>query len=278
MTKLDTHLDVTAGGAETLHLRPRAAWLPARWETLLIAVVLAAAWQAASTVYPPFLFPPLEAVWASFWDLVSSPQGLSATATTYLRIAAWLIVTFVFATGVGVVAGLNSRVERFILPLIQLKQGIPGVCWIIFAVLWFRDMETRTAFVIITSCLPSLFFQARDGVHSIPKELWDMVRALRPGRLQMLWRLILPGIVPSLFTGFRINIGTATRVTVMAELIGGISGIGHQLALAVDLFRMDRAVAWTIILVAFVLVSNGFLSLAEKRLLRWRPAKEGGSD
>jgi NitT/TauT family transport system permease protein len=72
---------------------------------------------------------------------------------------------------------------------------------------------------------------------------------------------------------WRINIGNATRVTIMAELLGGITGIGHHLRLAQEMFRMDQVIVWTGVLVGFVVASNQLLSLVERRLLKWRVAE-----
>jgi NitT/TauT family transport system permease protein len=149
-------------------------------------------------------------------------------------------------------------------------QGVPAVCWIIFAILWFRDMEARIAFVVIVTTIPSFYYQARDGIRTISAELWDMVRSWRPSTGQLVRILILPALLPALLTGWRTNLGNGTRVTIFAELLGGISGIGYQLRLSQELFRMDRAIAWTIVLVVFVVGSNIALSLFERKALRWR--------
>lgn len=239
-------------------------------EGTLVLLALVVAWQVASFAYPPILFPSLERIGSALLDLFSSPASAGAVVTTYVRILIALAIGFGIATAFGIAAGMVRSIERATIPVIEVMQGIPAVCWIIFAILWFRDMEARTAFVVIITTVPSFFYQARDGVHSISGELWDMVRSLRPSLPKLIRILILPALLPSLLTGWRINIGNGTRVTIMAELLGGVSGIGHQLRLAQEMFRMDRAIAWTIVLVVFVVGSNLALSWLEKRVLGWR--------
>lgn len=255
-----------------------AAWRArlAQWarglnvEGTIVILGLVLAWQVASAHFPPLLFPPLGKIADALADVVSTPSAFAAIATTFLRILGALVVAFVISTALGLLAGLFKPVERAVVPVIELKQGIPAVCWIIFAILWFREMETRIAFVVITTTVPSFFYQARDGVRAIPAELWDMVRAWRPSARQFVRILVLPALLPALLTGWRINIGNGTRVTIMAELLGGVSGIGHQLRLSQELFRMDKAIAWTAVLVVFVVVSNLILSWIEKKSLGWR--------
>jgi NitT/TauT family transport system permease protein len=228
------------------------------------------AWQVASFYLPPILFPSLQKIADSISAILTSPAAFAAIGTTYLRILGALLFAVLAATTLGIAAGVVRSIERAVMPLIELSQGIPAVCWIIFAILWFRDMEVRIAFVVVVTTVPSFFYQARDGVRGIPAELWDMVRSWRPSLPQLVRILVVPALLPALLTGWRINLGNGTRVTIMAELLGGVSGIGYQLRLSQELFRMDRAIAWTAVLVAFVVATNLFLSLLEKRVLTWR--------
>lgn len=239
-------------------------------EGTIILLALVIAWQIASFYFPPILFPSLQRIAAALLGIVTTPAAVTAIAVTYLRIIIALSIGFAAATTAGIAAGLVRPIERAILSVIELMQGIPAVCWIIFAILWFRDMEMRIAFVVIVSTFPNFFYQARDGVRSIPAELWDMVRSWRPSTGQIVRILILPALLPSLMTGWRVNLGNGTRITIFAELLGGVSGIGYQLRLSQELFQMDRAIAWTAILVAFVVATNVMLSLLESMSLKWK--------
>lgn len=276
MAEVDSPTEPRLGapaGRAVRRLRPARL---ARWadginvEGTIILLALVVAWQTASFYLPPILFPSLQRIAAALFGIVTTPASIAAIAVTYLRIIVALAVGFAAATGAGVAAGLVRSIERAMLPVIELMQGVPAVCWIIFAILWFRYMETRIAFVVIVSTLPNFFYQARDGIRSIPAELWDMVRSWRPSNVQTLRILILPALLPSLLTGWRANLGNGTRITIFAELLGGVSGIGYQLRLSQELFQMDRAIAWTIVMVAFVITTNIALSVFERTALKWR--------
>lgn len=243
-------------------------------EGVIVLILAAVAWEITSRFLPPFLFPSIGRIGEAIETLLGRPESFAAIGETYYRIIAFLAAGFVLGTMLGTLAGANQRLERTFVPLIQVKQGVPGVCWVIFAIIWFRDMDVRMAFIIVISTLPSFFYQARDGYRGIPRDLWQMVKALRPTRGQMLTKLILPGLVPSILIGLRINLGTATRVTITAELLAGSTGIGYHLRNAQEQFRMDVAIAWTLVLVVFVILTDLGLALIEKRLLRWRQQPE----
>ena len=241
-------------------------------EGIIAVACVAAAWQVASHFFPAFLFPSLQTIGATLLALLQDRDMLATIGLTFIRILVALFVTFVLGTALGILAALHVRAERVLVPLIQLKQGVPGVCWVIFAILWFQGMETRIAFIVIISTLPSFFYQARDGVRAISQDLWAMVRAWRPSRAQMLSKLILPALKPTLLTAWRINLGGATRMVITAELLAGVSGVGYQLRAAQEQFRMDSAIAWTVVLVVFVLVFDQVLTAFERHLVHGKSA------
>lgn len=239
-------------------------------EGLLMLLGLAAAWEIATFFLPPFLFPSLQTIGAGIMRILNEDGSFAVAATTFARIILALFVSLILGTLFGVAGGLNSKVDRALVPLIQFKQGVPGVCWILFAVLWFRDMNVRIAFIVILSTIPSFFYQARDGIRGVSRDLWEMVRAWRPTRWQMFRKLILPGLIPAILIGLRINFGVGTRTALFAELLAGTSGIGPLLRSAQEQYRIDVVMAWTAILVVIIIGIDTVMARSERWLLSWR--------
>lgn len=232
-------------------------------------------WWVLSFFFPPFLVPPLPAIWNSIVGTVANPEALESAGTTYLRIIVGLVGGFVVGALLGLAMALNEWAERSLQPFVRFLQGVPALSWVVFAVIWFKETEQRVLFVLIINTLPAFAIQVHDGVRAIPAELWDMVRAWRPTRAMLVRKLILPGVMPHVLTAWKVNLGNATRVVIVAELVGANVGVGYQLRLAQERFVMADAVTWTLALVLFAYVSEGLLALIERRVLRYRPALEG---
>lgn len=245
-----------------------------RYEGISAIILLIFSWEVAAHFFPPILFPSLTQVAAEFLQLFHDKVLIHTTLVTYARILIAVLFSFIVCSALGLLAGLNDAVDRFLSPLIQIKQGVPSLCWIIFSIIWFKDVEVRNVFIVFISTLPSLYYLSRDGVRAIPADLWEMVRAWRPSRLQLITKLLLPGMLPNLITGLRVNIGAGARVVVFAELLGGVSGVGYQLRIAEEQFMMDQVLAWTVVLVLWILVCDNLLKVVENKLLRARGRKE----
>src|SRR3569832_25206 len=97
-----------------------------------------------------------------------------------------------------------------------------------------------------------------------------MMSSLRPTTLFFFVKLMLPAIVPTIYLSWKVNISLAIRVVTIAELVGAVTGIGHQLSVAQELFSVADVFAWTVVLVALLFLLEGAVARVEHRLLRWR--------
>ena len=106
------------------------------------------------------------------------------------------------------------------------------------------------------------------------RDLADMVLAFRPRRMQMLRVLVLPSVLPGILTAWKVNLGNASRVVVVAELVGATGGVGYELLQQQQMFDMAGAIAWTLQLVIFVLLVQGLITAIETVALRYRAVSE----
>ena len=250
--------------------------MAARKEPIISFGVILAAWQIASFFLPPYLVPGVGAILAAFIEIVASLTLLGDVLTTMGRIFLGLVLAFITGTILGVFMGFTETVEKYTLPVLHFIMGIPALSWVVFAIIWFSHVETRIAFILLAGCLPNYALIIHDGIKSISKEYLDMLRAMRPTRKQLFSKLILPGMIPAVLTSWKVNLGLAARVVIVAELVGATRGVGNKLLLAQELFEMPKAIAWTLVLVAFLLITQFVILFLEHKLLRWRPAKQGG--
>ncbi len=222
-------------------------------------------WGALSYVAPGYAVPHWSRIVASLLHI-----PIEDVLTTFGRLVVSLLLSF----AVGLVFALTMferpDAEAFFVPLIKLMMAVPAVCWVVFAILWFKGVEPRIYFVMLITCAPVFTIDSLDAMKSVPNELRQMARSFRPTNLQVLRTIIIPGIVPNLLTSWKINLTLAVRVVTIAELVGAVNGIGHGLVLAQEMFSISDVFAWTVVLVLILYALQGCVSLAEHYLLRWR--------
>lgn len=244
-----------------------AAQKPTRFprEMLLVIIVLAVLWEILSWLVPPYVIPGWGRIFTSLAQL-----RVDFVVITLLRVAAALFISFVLGLALAVAMYRWTAVENYVRPAVRLLMAVPVVCWILFSVLWFKWVEFRIAFVLTVVCAPVFVVDMLDGMKGVPRQLRDMLRSFRPSRTHFFTKLVLPAIVPTILTSWKINLSLAIRVVTIAELVGAVSGIGYGLVVAQELFSVADVFAWTLVLVVVLFLAEAILSLIEERMLRWR--------
>lgn len=251
-------------------------------ESIASILTLLAIWQFFVPRTEDYILPPIPVVVQRVIDIFTDSALLWNVVLSVGRICAGLIGAFLIGTVLGLAMGASKRIDGFFMPPLQITQGIPSLSWVVVAIIWFQTIEPRIFFILLMVTLPGFAFQAQDSYRAIPKELRDMARSLRPRRLDMLRTVTLPAIIPGLLTAWKVALGLGTRVVLIAELVGAPVGVGFQLLQAQQQFSMASVIAWTGVLVLFVLAIQRVITLIERRLLRYRPRAaddpDNGSD
>ena len=237
-------------------------------------LVLAALWQIAAWNLPPFLFPSLGAVFWRVVEIFTSWKEFVHVLATVARILAGLAGAFVIGAALAMLMSRNRSVDRFFSPLLNFFQVIPALSWVVFAIIWFKGTEPRIFFIMLVTSLPAFAFQTLGALRAVPKDLFEMVLSFRPTKTQMFRAMILPSILPEILTAWKVNLGNASRVVVVAELVGATGGVGYELLQQQQLFDMAGAIAWTLQLVFFVLLTQALINAIEAYAFRYRARSE----
>ena len=243
-------------------------------EGVYALVGLAVVWQVVSFFMPPFLFPSVPQIAARFVEIFSTWSTAYDAAATALRILAGLTGAFVLGSILAMLMARSEALERYCYPLLNFNQGIPALSWVVISIIWFRGIEFRIFFIMVMTTLPAFTFQVLGALRGMSRDLMEMVFSFRPTRLKLFRVMIAPAILPDILTAWKVNLGNASRVVVVAELVGATGGIGYQLLQQQQLFDMAGALAWTLQLVFFVLIVQGALTLIENTVFRYRAVSE----
>lgn len=237
-------------------------------------VLIAACWQIASLFFPPYLFPSLIDVFARVVEILTTWSQFSSVLATALRILGGLFGAFVIGVLLGVLIVQFQVLDRLLTPVLIFFQGVPALSWVVFAIIWFHGVEFRILFIMIVTTLPAFTFQVVGALRGMNKDLLEMVMSFRPNRRKFFMAMVLPAVLPEILTAWKVNLGNASRVVVVAELVGSSGGVGYQLLQQQQLFDMAGALAWTLQLVFFVLLFQSFLTFIERVAFRYRAVSE----
>jgi sulfonate transport system permease protein len=175
----------------------------------------------------------------------------------------------------GFSCGLSKFMERLAGPLVDMIRQIPIIAWIPLIILWFGIGETSKTIIIAKSVAVPVFINTLQGIRGVPKEYVEVAGVLELRYFRMLFRIILPSALPSIFAGLRLSAGFAWMAVVTAEMLGGLTGLGYALLRARDFLESDILIALMVVIGLVGLVLDRLIRLLESRVLHWRKAYTG---
>lgn len=190
--------------------------------------------------------------------------GISA-----FRIFIALVTATVLATWMGLAAGRSRKTDHMLTPFAYILYPIPKVALLPVIMLFLGLGNLSKIFLIGLIVFFQLYFVIRDAAQAVDERYVDSVRSLGASRLAIFLHVILPSVLPSLFTALRVSTGTATAVLFLAETFATTTGLGWYI---MDSWaRMDYLDMYAG-MVCLSLLATGFFvlfSLLDRHLCPW---------
>jgi ABC-type nitrate/sulfonate/bicarbonate transport system permease component len=217
-------------------------------------------------------FPPVSSVLQALAGEMASGRLWAPLAQTVTTWALALALSFVAAVVLGVALGGHRVLRALATPVLELIRPVPSTALIPLAVLTLgtdvRSALALTCFGTVWQILPSVM----RGLQQQNPVALDTARAFGFGRLQTLRWVLLPALAPSLWTALRLGAAASLVLLISMEMLAGIAGLGHQIAMAYE--GSNTAAMYAYILVASLV--GGPANLWLTRFVQRRIALAGG--
>jgi ABC-type nitrate/sulfonate/bicarbonate transport system permease component len=240
------------------------------WGSLLVLLAL---WMFATRAgaISEFLLPSPGVVLGRIVDDTVS-LDLPASLLITLRTA---MVGFAVAGIGGVILGIAMARIRFVQwlfdPLVSLGFPMPKIAFLPVFLLWLGPTDASQIVIVAVSAIFPVIVAANAGAVGVEKTLIWSARSLGGGERAVLWQIVLPAIMPQVFTGLQIALPVALVTTIVAEMLTGSDGIGGVMLGAMR-FADSPGVFEGIVVIALL---GGVIIRAMEALrgvvLRWHP-------
>ena len=242
------------------------------WHLLLLAVVLGAWYVLTRTeIMPPFFFGE---------PLVVAQRVLNwfATGKIFPHLGVTLLETmlaFAIGTVLGLVVGLWLALapfaSRLLDPYITAVNSMPRVILAPIFAVWFGLGIWSKVLLGVTLVFFIVFFSVYHGVREVSPVVLNNARMLGAGKRQLLRHVYLPSATAWVFSSLHASVGMAFVGAVVGEYLVSARGVGYLILQAEGVFDINTVLAGVVVLTACALVLDRLVTVAERRLLRWRP-------
>ena len=247
---------------------PRA--LPAAGAATLIGLVLL--WQlgASEGVISTQFLPAPFSIGQALMQLVRSGELWRQLGPSLNRLAIGWSLGTVFGIAVGFLVGIAVWARSPGMAIVSALFPIPKIALVPLFIIWFGIGEgSKIATLGFGVFFPTVINTAA-GVDAVPRGLVRMGQAFGLSRLAIVWRILLPGAMPAILSGFRVTTSIAIILLVAAEMIGAERGIGAFVLQAGNLYDTDNLLAGIVVLSLLGLTVAWLIGVIERIVLRWR--------
>ena len=147
---------------------------------------------------------------------------------------------------------------------------IPKIALVPLFIIWFGIGEgSKIATLAFGVFFPTVLNTA-GAVDNVPRGLIRMGQSFSLSWWSIIRKIVLPGALPGLLSGFRVTSSIAIILLVAAEMIGAERGIGAFVLSAGNLYDVDNLLAGIVVLSVLGLIVAWGIGRVEKALLSWR--------
>jgi len=236
--------------------------------TIVASILL---WKGVSLFFLPVFLPGPLVLLDRVILVYGDPASYIVVWQTLSRIFVGLIISMLIGTAIGLSMGLQRNVEAFLDSWIMVLLTFPAICWAFLSVLWFGLSDIGPVLTIVLIVFPFVAMNVWEGTKAIEKDLINMARVYKAKRYLTLRKVLIPQLMPYLFSSMRIALSLSWKIALVGEAFAVGSGVGQKLIYYFEDTRVDMMLAWGIsFMIVMVLIDLFVFRTWERKTFAWR--------
>ena len=242
---------------------------------ILLLLVLFVVWHVltATEILAPFFFGRPLVVLEKTWEWFASGKIYSHLAVTLLETVLAFAVGTLLGLAIGLWLALSPLASSLLDPYIKAANSMPRVILAPIFAVWFGLGVWSKVALGVTLVFFIVFFNVYQGVKEVSPVVLANARMLGARSRDLLRTVYLPSATSWVFSSLHTSVGMAFVGAVVGEYLGSAAGVGYLILQAEGVFDINTVFAGILVLTAFALALDGLVTLAEQRLLVWRPTQ-----
>ncbi|QWI73211.1 ABC transporter permease (plasmid) [Bacillus mycoides] len=216
---------------------------------------------------PPLFLPAPSAIVHAASNMITSGELVQSLSASLYRIGIGYLIGSICGIIIGLILGFSKWLNAIFSPLIYILYPIPKIALLPLIILWLGIGELPKFTIIALGVFFPVFINTFSGVKNIDSNLIKAAVLFKASRKRLLFEVMLPGALPSIFTGLKIASGTSLLLLIAAEMIAAQQGIGTLILHYGNLMLTTKLMVGVITLSILGLSFNRLLNWVEKQLL-----------
>ena len=195
-------------------------------------LILIAIWELLPVLglVSTFSLPEIYGVFATLAGLIRDGSIFHHAWVSLFRAFSGLGLAIVFGIVAGSTMAWFASVRIILNPIIQMFFPIPKSALIPVVIIWFGIGDASKIVLVFLGCMMPMVVGTFNGAKGVERETIWSARSLGIGRLEMIWKIILPSAMPEILSATRTALALCFALLVSAELMISREGLGYMIA------------------------------------------------
>ncbi len=246
-----------------------------RWPYLTLALlgflVVIGIWSLLTytAFIKPFFLPTPTAVLSALGELLLEKGLLIDIWASFYRVIIGFLLAAIVSIPLGLFIGTFTKFEAFAGPLVGFVRYLPYSAFVPLFILWFGIGDIQKFAVIFISVSPFLTIFVADAVANVKKELLESAYTLGATTKDIIWRVMLPTAMPSIWNAMQLLMGAAWAAVVIAEIVASKNGLGHLIIQSQRFLQTDQVITGILVIGLVGIIMDLFFRITYRLLFPW---------
>ena len=233
---------------------------------ILILVLFLLLWEVCSNtgIIDSFIFSSPSRIALCFSEMVLDRSiFLHIGVTLYETIVSFLLVT-AFSVLAAVLLWCSRRLSEIIEPYLVVLNSLPKSALAPLLIVWLGATPTTIIVAGMSVALFGSILNLYTGFTTVDQEKIKLIYTLHGNRRHALFKVVLPGSVPTIISNMKVNIGLCLVGVVIGEFLAARNGLGYLIIYSSQVFKMNWLLMSIVLLCFMAMALYAVIGIIEK--------------
>lgn len=234
---------------------------------IAIFVVFIALWEITTrlNIMDPFVFSSPSRVVKCFITMAEDGSIFYHIGVTLAETFISFFLVIIIGLLMAVLLWWNDSVSKVLDPYLVVLNSLPKSALAPVFIVWLGNNMKTIIVAAVSVAVFGTIITLYTNFTAVEEDKVKLIRTLGGKKKDVLWRVVLPGNIPSIISVMKVNIGLSLVGVIIGEFLAAKAGLGYLIIYGSQVFKLDWVIMSIVILCIMATLLYKMLSAFEKR-------------
>ena len=215
-----------------------------------------------------FIFSSPSRLFKAFISLAKNGEIYTHITTTVLEtVICFFLVSFISIL-IAVLLWQSRFLSDILEPYLVTLNSLPKSALAPVLIVWLGSNIKTIIVAAVSVCIFGTIINIYTSFKETDEEKIKLIYTLGGNKRNALYKVIIPGSVPAIFSSMKVNIGLSLVGVIIGEFLAATKGLGYLIIYGSQVFKMDWVIISIVILCFLAVILYKIINFFEKVLIK----------